>query len=268
MSNMSPKRLAKKVIFVGSGKGGVGKSTVSTSIAIALSEHGYHVGLLDADLYGPSIPIMLGIRRLPPRCSSSVDSKEKLFPFHKYGIKSISLGCFVDEARSVVWRGAVLHRVLCKMIEEVEWGELDFLIVDLPPGTGDIPISLKQLMEVDGALIVSTPQEVAMLDAIKAINAFNLQEIPLVGIIENMAGFRVPGTNTIYDIFGHGKAEELAYRFHVPLLASIPLIAEIRRGGDEGIPAIYHQGESEARSYFLKLADKLIKITIETEMIP
>lgn len=169
----------------------------------------------------------------------------------------MSIGFFIEEAQAVLWRGPMLHNALQKMIEDIEWGELDVLLIDLPPGTGDVPISLSKLLKIDGALVVCTPQEVAMLDAIKAINAFNLLDIPLLGVIENMAGFTVPGTEDTYDIFGKGKAAELASKFNTPLLGSIPLIPAIRRGGDEGYPASFHQGDNQAGLYYNAIAENL-----------
>jgi len=246
-----------KVFFVASGKGGVGKSTVAVNLSIALAAKGLSVGLLDADVYGPSIPIMLGLRRLTPKHIQTADGKSKTLPFTKFGIKSMSIGFFIEEAQAVLWRGPMLHNCLQKMIEDIEWGDLDVLIIDLPPGTGDVPISLSKLLKVNGSLIVCTPQEVAMLDAIKAINALYLLDIPLLGIIENMAGFKVPGTNEIHDIFGTGKAEELSINFNTPLLGSIPLISAIRRGGDEGYPASFHRGDNQAGLYFNAIAEKL-----------
>lgn len=247
-----------KTIFVGSGKGGVGKSTVAVNLAVALAKTGLSVGLLDADVYGPSIPIMLGLRRLSPRTENS-DNKTSITPFTKFGVRTISIGNFLDEARSLVWRGPMLHGILKKMIEEVAWGKLDIMLIDLPPGTGDVPLSLTQLLPISGALVVCTPQEVAMIDAIKAINSFHQLEIPLLGIIENMAGFKVPDTETIYHIFGQGKAKELANRFSVPLVGSIPLLPAIRQGGDEGYPSACHQGNEKAGCYFDKLADEILK---------
>jgi ATP-binding protein involved in chromosome partitioning len=246
--------LSKKTLAIGSGKGGVGKSTVSVNLAVALAQTGLSVGLLDADVYGPSIPIMLGLRRLIPRIVEDAAGKEQLLPFTKFGIKSMSIGFFIEEARSALWRGPMLHTALQKMITDVVWGELDVLLIDLPPGTGDVPISLSQLMKIDGALVVCTPQEVAMLDAIKAINAFDQLQIPLLGIIENMAGYTIPGTQEIHHIFGQGKAQELAERVDTQLLGSIPLISEIRRGGDEGYPAAFHQGDNNAGKHFRELA--------------
>lgn len=245
-----------RILFIGSGKGGVGKSTVSANLAVALAQQGLNVGLLDADLYGPSIPIMFGLRRLSPRVVPDADGRERLIPFSKFGVKVISIGFFLEEARSVLWRGPMLHGALQKLLLEVEWGDLDLLLIDLPPGTGDIPISLSQLLKVDGALVVCTPQEVAMLDAIKAINAFDQLQIPLLGIVENMAGFTTPNNET-YHIFGEGKARELAERFQTPLLHSIPLIPSIGIGSDEGYPAACHQGGNAAGKHFHILASAL-----------
>lgn len=229
-----------KTVFIGSGKGGVGKSTIAVNLAIALAQQGLQIGLLDADLYGPSIPIMMGLRNLSPRVEKLLDGSEKIIPFTKFGIQVISLGFFIEEARSIVWRGPMLHGALKKMLENVHWGSLDFLLIDLPPGTGDILLSLSQLIETKGGIIVCTPQEVAALDAIKAMNAFHELSIPLWGIVENMAGFQVPGTEEIHYIFGKGMGVELARRFQTDLLASIPLASEIRQRGDEGAPsAIY-----------------------------
>lgn len=252
---MPPRTISKKTIVVGSGKGGVGKSSVAVNLAVAMARTGLSVGLLDADIYGPSIPIMLGLRRLTPRIHEDTNKNVRILPFTKFGIKAMSIGFFLEEAQSLLWRGPMLHGALQKMIHEIEWGDLDLLLIDLPPGTGDVPISLAKLLKIDGALVVCTPQEVAMLDAIKAINAFHQLEIPLMGIIENMAGFTVPGTQETYHIFGQGKAAQLAEKFQVPLLGSIPLIPAIRRGSDEGYPAAAHQGDEDAGHYFRLLAE-------------
>lgn len=250
------------VLFIGSGKGGVGKSTVAVNLAVALAQQGLKVGLLDADVYGPSVPIMLGLRRLSPRLTRLPNGEEKVVPFNKFGVQVISLGFFIEEARSIIWRGPMLHGTLQKMLEGVAWGELDLLLVDLPPGTGDILLSLTQLLKVSGALVVCTPQEVAMLDAIKAINAFDQLDIPLWGIIENMAGFQVPETQQIFHIFGQGKAHELATRFHSQVLATIPLIANIRQGGDEGVPCALYSGDP-AGALFHLLASHLIQSCLQ-----
>lgn len=235
--------IARHTLLVGSGKGGVGKSTVSVNLAVALAQRGLQVGLLDADLYGPSIPVMMGIRRLSPPVHREGQS-EIVLPFTKFGIKTLSIGAFVEEGRSVLWRGPMLHGTLDKMLTQVCWGELDIMLVDLPPGTGDVLMSLSQQLKVDGALVVTTPQEVAMLDAIKAINAFTQLEIPLIGVVENMAGFTDPATGVVHHLFGEGKGEELANRFHTQLLQRIPLCPDIRVGGDEGRPWTSSRPES------------------------
>lgn len=251
------------ILAIGSGKGGVGKSTITVNLAISLAKKNFRVGILDADLYGPSIPIMLGLRQLSPRLQRNPSGDEKAIPFFKFGIQAISIGFFLEEARSIVWRGPMLHGALEKMIAHVAWGELDYLLIDLPPGTGDIPLSLSQLLPIRGALIVCTPQEVAMVDAIKAINTFHLLNIPLCGVIENMAGFTTPETGQTYHIFGQGKGQELAIRFQTPFLGSIPLITEIRLGCDEGYPAAYHQGVSEAEKHFANLANSILSVMKE-----
>jgi ATP-binding protein involved in chromosome partitioning len=260
MKSSDPRiRLAEQTIVVGSGKGGVGKSTVTLNLAVSLALAGKQVGVLDADLYGPSIPVMLGLRRLSPKVEIDATGKERAKPFTKFGIKALSLGFFVDEAAPVMWRGPVLHNALAKMIREVDWGKLDYLLIDLPPGTGDIQMSLSQLIEIDHALIVSTPQEVAMVDAVKAINSMEHLGIHLLGIIENMAGFRVPGSDTIHHIFGQGKGEELAFRFRTPLLGRIPLEPAIRIGGDEGLPCAFHRGNNEIGRSFHQIAIQILE---------
>lgn len=244
---------ARHTLLVGSGKGGVGKSTVAVNLAIELAKAGYSTGLLDADVYGPSLPVMMGLRRLSPQHETA-----RIRPFNKYGIQSMSVGFFIDEAKSILWRGPLLHGMLRKMMQEVEWAPMDFLIVDLPPGTGDVPISLSQLMPIDGAIVVTTPQEVAMLDAIKAVNSFYQLEIPLLGVIENMSGFTAPDTGVHYPIFGEGKGAELAFKFHVPLLGQIPLIPSIRIGGDEGVPAALHSVDGLAGMHFAETVKNLM----------
>lgn len=250
--------VAKKVYMVGSGKGGVGKSTVSVNLAVALAQKGFKVGLLDADIYGPSIPIMMGLRSLSPCVQIDRNGVEKVIPMTKFGTRVISIGFFLEEARSVVWRGPVLHSALEKMISSVDWGNLDLLLIDLPPGTGDVLLSLAQLLQIDGAIIVCTPQEVAMLDAIKAVNAFHQLDIPLVGVIENMAGFTVPGTEQVFHIFGEGKGKELCQKFSSSFFGSIPLMTSIRQSSDEGHPIAFHTAHEGAGEYYRLIAETLI----------
>jgi ATP-binding protein involved in chromosome partitioning len=225
------KIIAEKTVVIGAGKGGVGKSTVTVNLACALAERGLRVGLLDADLYGPSIPIMLGLRQLSPR----TQAEGKTIPFAKFGVHTISLGFFLEESRSILWRGPMLHQMLQKMIDEVAWPPLDLLLIDLPPGTGDVPLSLKQLLNLTGALVVTTPQLVALQDVIKAINAFDQLDIPLLGVIENFSGYDAPDGKR-YTPFGEGLGERLAKNLAVPCLGKISLQEKIREGGDNGIP--------------------------------
>jgi len=254
-------RLSKEVYVIGSGKGGVGKSTVTVNLAIALAALGHEVGVLDADIYGPSIPIMMGLRRISPRIQTCNKGQEQVVPFTKFGIKVLSMGFFVEEARSVLWRGPMLHGTLKKVISEASWGDLDILLIDLPPGTGDVPISIANILPIDGALITTTPQEVAAMDVIKAVNAFDQLEVPLVGIIENMAGFTVPDTGKIYHIFGEGMGEELATRFETEFLGRIPLDPAIRIGADEGYPAAFHKGAGQSGRHFHELAMRFKEIS-------
>lgn len=222
-----------KTIVVGSGKGGVGKSTVCVNLAAAWARQGARVGLIDADIYGPSIPLMMGLRRLSPRTIASEEGKEVVLPFYKFGIHCISIGFFVDEAESVLWRGPALHTAIQKMIQGVEWPSLDIMFVDLPPGTGDVPISLSKLLHIDGAILVTTPQQAAHVDVVKAVNSLDLLKIPLIGIIENMTD----------SVFGKANGDSFAARFETKCLGSIPLNATICRGGEEGIPYAYsHPG--------------------------
>ncbi len=250
---MSKVRLSETTYLVGSGKGGVGKSTVTVNLAIALAQLGFKVGLLDADVYGPSIPCMMGLRRMtPPRASET-----KVRPFEKFGIKVMSVGFLIEEARSLVWRGPMLHSVLEKMVQDVEWGELDLLLVDLPPGTGDVPITLSKLFEVDGAIVVTTPQEVAILDAIKAINSYHQLQLPLIGVVENMSGYSVPDSDEVHYIFGSGKGAELAERMQSELLGTIPFLPAIGANADVGIPAAVNQSNDNISATFAKIAERV-----------
>ena len=222
--------MAKKVIAVGSGKGGVGKSTVAVSLASALKHMGCKVGLLDADVYGPSVPHLLGLSEEGIR----IDDQERMIPVDCDGMPVHSMGFLVPKEEAVVWRGPMLHGSLVQMLGKTVWGELDYLIVDMPPGTGDVPLTLSQVIGPDGIVVVCTPQEVALLDAVKAIAMFRKVRIPILGIVENMSGFLCPNCQTTHDVFGTGGAKREAERLEVPFLGEIPLHIPIREHGDAG----------------------------------
>lgn len=248
----------KNIIVVASGKGGVGKSTVSVNLAIALAQEGAKVGLLDADIYGPSIPIMLGIKDIRPMMTE-VNGEGMIVPIEKYGIKTISIGSLIDEKQAVMWRGPMATSALRQFITGVYWQELDYLIIDLPPGTGDVHLTLVQTVPVTGAVIVSTPQAVASADAKKAIMMFKQQQInvPILGVVENMAYFtpaELP--NNRYYIFGKGGAKQMAEEFGLKCLGEIPIVQSIREGGDIGIPAVIDD-EPIAKQAFTDLAKRV-----------
>ena len=230
----------KNIIAVVSGKGGVGKSTVAANLALALAEGGASVGLMDADIYGPSVPIMFGIRGERP-LMKEVDGKAFIVPIEKFGIKLMSIGLLVDEKNAVVWRGPMASSAIRQFVTEVDWGELDYLIIDMPPGTGDIHLTLIQTVPVTGAVVVTTPQTVALADAKKAIAMFAQAQInvPIIGLVENMAYFtpaELP--NNKYYLFGKEGGKNLAEEYELPFLGQIPLVQSIREGGDDGVPAM------------------------------
>ena len=230
----------KNIIAVVSGKGGVGKSTVSANIALALAEGGAKVGLMDADIYGPSVPIMFGVRGERPMMKE-VNGKGMIMPLHKYGITLMSIGLLVDEKNAVVWRGPMASSAIKQFVTDVDWGELDYLIIDMPPGTGDIHLTLMQTVPVTGAIIVTTPQAVALADAKKGIAMFAQAQInvPIIGLVENMAYFtpeELP--NNKYYLFGKEGGKRLADEYEIPFLGQVPLVQSIREGGDIGVPAM------------------------------
>ncbi|KAF0241471.1 MAG: Mrp/NBP35 family ATP-binding protein [Sediminibacterium sp.] len=230
----------KNIIAVVSGKGGVGKSTVSANLALALAEGGASVGLMDADIYGPSVPMMFGVRGARPMMKE-VDGKGVIVPLEKFGIKLMSIGLLVDEKDAVVWRGPMASSAIRQFVTDVEWGELDYLVIDMPPGTGDIHLTLMQIVPVTGVVIVTTPQNVALADAKKAIAMFGQAQIsvPIIGLVENMAYFtpaELP--NNKYYLFGKEGGKRLAEEYELPFLGQIPLVQTIREGGDEGVPAM------------------------------
>ena len=260
----------KNVIAVASGKGGVGKSTVSTNLALGLKQLGAKVGLIDADLYGPSIPTMFGLQGQRPRVQQDSYGKQRIVPLEAYGMPVISIGFIIEPQQAVVLRGPRLSAIIKQFVNDVIWPELDYLIVDLPPGTGDIQLSLVQTVPVTGAVLVTTPQEVAVADAIKAMNMFLLPSVnvPILGVVENMSWFtpaELPDNK--YYIFGQGGGKQMAKLSESMLLGQIPIVQRIREAGDSGKPAIL-QGEKNTVDAFLKVAKNTARqIAIRNEML-
>lgn len=235
--------LVKNTIAVASGKGGVGKSTVAVNLAVALAKDGAKVGLLDADIYGPSIPLMLGINEKPKIMQDA--NSTKILPLEKYGIKIMSIGFMIDDNMPVIWRGPMASGALKQFMSDVNWGELDYLIFDMPPGTGDIQLTLVQTIPLTGSLIVTTPQEVSLIDARKGLKMFSRVNVPVFGIVENMSYFIAPDTGKKYDIFGTGGGEKLASENAIKFLGGIPIDPRIRMGGDKGVPIVYDIPDTE-----------------------
>ena len=238
-----------KVIAVSSGKGGVGKSTVAANLACALGRE-YSVGVLDADVYGPNLPRMFGEAE-PPR----VTKEEEIIPASKYGVRVMSMGYVAGDDSPVVWRGAMVHKALTQLLDDVRWGDLDYLVVDLPPGTGDAQLTIAQTVPVTGAVVVTTPQEVSVDDSRKGVKMFEKSDVDVAGIIENMAGFVCPDCGEVHDVFGEGGGEELAEESGVPLLGSVPLDPSVRTASDEGEPIVVGD-ESPARDALLETAEE------------
>jgi ATP-binding protein involved in chromosome partitioning len=250
----------KNIIAVVSGKGGVGKSTVAANLALALSQQGAKVGLMDADIYGPSVPIMFGVRGQRP-LMENIDGKDKIVPLEQHGIKLISIGLLVDEKSAVVWRGPIASSAIRQFVTDVHWGELDYLVIDMPPGTGDIHLTLVQTIPVTGAVVVTTPQEVALSDAKKAISMFSQAQtkVPIIGLVENMAWFtpaELPDSK--YYIFGKDGGKHLADQLDMNFLGQIPLVQSIREGGDKGAPAMLG-GDAQTQQAFSAFAAETIR---------
>ncbi|NOQ95025.1 MAG: P-loop NTPase [Desulfobacterales bacterium] len=244
----------KRIIAIASGKGGVGKSTVTVNLAIALSKKGFKVGILDADMHGPDIPIMLGIDERP------LGSKGMLLPIEKFGLKVVSTGTLAGEGVPIVWRGPLVTKAIKEFLGHVAWGKLDYLLVDLPPGTGDAPLTMAKLVSLDGVIIVTTPQKVALADVRRCIGLFVGQDIPIFGVVENMSFLRVPGVSEeqILEVFGSGGGEKIAKAFKVPLLGKVPLDQKIREGGDAGKPMTL-DADSECAKTFDSIAEELLE---------
>lgn len=245
----------KNTIAVASGKGGVGKSTVAVNLAVALAKDGAKVGLIDADIYGPSVPLMLGVKEKPKVFQA--ENSVRMLPLENYGVKFISIGVLVDDKAPIIWRGPMASGAIKQFMTDVEWDELDYLIFDLPPGTGDIQLTLVQTIPLTGAVIVTTPQEVSLIDARKALMMFNRVNVPVLGVIENMSYFIAPDTGKKYDIFGSGGGERICKELNVEFLGGIPIDPRIREGGDNGIPMVYDQPDSEYAKIMIEISRKL-----------
>ena len=243
---------AKEIIAVASGKGGVGKSTFAVNLAVAMSELGKKVGILDADIYGPSVPRMMGISGKP-----EISENKKLIPLKSYGIKCMSIGFLVSEETPTIWRGPMIMKALEQMFNGAEWGELDYLIIDLPPGTGDAQITLAQNSKLSGSIIISTPQDVALTDARKGINMFKKVNVPILGLVENMSYFICDNCNEKHFIFSNNGAKKEAEKFQIPFLGSLPIDKELRIQSDEGKPACIDKPEGNIAKQYLKIAKSI-----------
>jgi ATP-binding protein involved in chromosome partitioning len=257
----------KNTIAVASGKGGVGKSTVAANLAVQLAKDGAKVGLIDADIYGPSIPMMFGLKNTRPE-AMAVDGKPKMIPVEREGVKIMSIGFLVEPDTAVVWRGPMASGALKQFMTEVVWGELDYLIFDLPPGTGDIQLTLVQTIPLTGAVIVTTPQDVALADARKGIKMFEKVHVPILGIVENMSYFECKKCGTREEIFAHGGGAKAAIEFGVPFLGELPIQTSIREGGDAGSPIVVSQPESPAGKSFAMIAGALAQQISIRDLMP
>ena len=246
------------VLAIASGKGGVGKSTVAVNLAVTLAKKGYKVGLVDTDIYGPSIPTMFGIKEEKPR----VNQNRKIIPLERFGVKLLSMGFLTDTNQAVIWRGPMVSNAVRQFLSDADWGDLDFLLLDLPPGTGDIQLTIVQTVALTGSIIVSTPQTVALADARRGVAMFQNVNVPVLGIIENMAFFTPPELpDNKYYIFGEGGARNLATELNVPFLGEIPIEVQLRESGDDGVPLMERITESPSAKAFNELADQTLHQT-------
>jgi len=249
----------RNIIAVSSGKGGVGKSTVAVNLAVSLARDGARVGLMDADVYGPNVPIMLGVSDARPEVDGN-----KLIPVQAYGVRLMSMAVLQPGDKPMIVRGPILHGLVKQFLSDVKWGELDYLIVDMPPGTGDVQLSLAQLVPVQGAVLVTTPQDVSVADVRRALRMFETVAIPVLGVVENMSYFIAPDTGNRYDIFGEGGGQRLAQTYGVPFLGAIPLGIEVREGGDRGRPIVVSQPDSPQARAFQHVAEEVARqVSIE-----
>lgn len=245
---------ARHIVLVMSGKGGVGKSTVATNLALALSRRGLRVGLLDADMYGPSLPTMLGVSGRP------ATQGNKIIPLERFGVKLMSIGFLLDDPKAaVVWRGPMLHGALLQFLRDVDWGALDYLVLDLPPGTGDVMLSLSQNVEARGAVVVTTPQEVALQDVYKSVSMARKVNIPILGVIENQSTFTCSGCGQTHQPFGSGGGDLVAAMAEAPLLARLPLDPRVREWGDAGVPVVQASPGSDIAAHFVAIAERIVE---------
>jgi ATP-binding protein involved in chromosome partitioning len=240
----------KNVIAVGAGKGGVGKTTVAVNLALALARCGSRVGLLDGDMYGPNVPLMLGLQT-----QLTTDGKQ-IVPAEKYGVQVVSVGFLTNDDAPIIWRGPMLHQAIQQFFREVAWKDLDYLIVDMPPGTGDVALSLSQTVPVVGSIVVTTPQQVSLADSRRAIRMYQKLNIPTLGVVENMSYYACPNCHHEADIFGHGGGEGLARDMNIPFLGRLPIYQPIREGGDAGVPLVISESASPAARAFLTVAER------------
>ncbi len=249
----------RNIIAVSSGKGGVGKSTVAVNLAVSLAQNGASVGLMDMDVYGPNVPQMLGVGNVRPDVNVN-----KLVPLEAHGVRLMSMAILKPGDEPMILRGPILHGLVKQFLSDVEWGELDYLIVDMPPGTGDVQLSLSQLVPVQGAVLVTTPQDVAIIDVRRALRMFETVNIPILGVVENMSYFVAPDTGTRYNIFGEGGGRKLAEQYGVPFLGEIPLGMEVREGGDAGVPVVIAHPDSLQAAAFRSVAEEVARhVSIE-----
>ncbi|HEY9404656.1 MAG TPA: Mrp/NBP35 family ATP-binding protein [Pyrinomonadaceae bacterium] len=249
----------RNIIAVSSGKGGVGKSTVAVNIAVALARDGARVGLMDADVYGPNAPLMLGVTDSKPEVAGN-----KLMPVKAHGLSMMSMAILKPGDEPMIFRGPILHGLVRQFLQDVLWGELDYLIIDMPPGTGDVQLSLAQLVPVQGAVLVTTPQEVAVADVRRALRMFETVAVPVLGIVENMSYFVAPDTGTRYNIFGEGGGRKLAEAYGVPFLGAVPMGLDVREGGDAGVPVVLSHPSSPQAEAFRRVAEEVARqVSIE-----
>ena len=249
----------RNIIAISSGKGGVGKSTVAVNMAVSLALDGARTGLMDMDVYGPNVPLMLGASQARPEVEDG-----RLLPVEAYGVRLMSMAILQPGDKPMIVRGPILHGLVKQFLTDVKWGELDYLIVDMPPGTGDVQLSLAQLVPVQGAVLVTTPQEVAVADVRRALRMFETVAVPVLGVVENMSYFVAPDTGVRYNIFGEGGGQRLAEQYGVPFLGAVPLGLEVREGGDKGVPVVVSQPESPQAAAFRKVAEEVARqVSIE-----